>query len=80
VHPRLEVEPLLSLVLLNLSKFSNLGDFVTGGPHFNYEPETICEGFYETKNTSFLYGRQFPTLDIIIGYMVRFIKYLLIAR
>jgi len=56
VRPRLEVEPLLNLVLSNFSKFSNLGDFVTGRPHFNDELETICEGFYETKNTSFLYG------------------------
>ncbi len=37
---------------------------------FGDEPETICEGFYETKDISIFAGLQFLVLDIIVGCVV----------
>jgi hypothetical protein len=44
------------------------------------EPETICEGCYETKYTSIFAWSSVRGVGPIIGCVVRFIDYFLIAR
>jgi len=80
VRARLEVEPprawyyrispnsrtLVILLQVNLAS----GD----------EPKTVCEGCYETKDTSIFVGLQFPMLDTIVGCVAQFVNYLPIGR
>jgi hypothetical protein len=39
-------------------------------PAFGDEPETVCESYYKTKDTSIFACFQFPALDIIVGCAV----------
>jgi len=44
------------------------------------EPKTVCEGCYETKDTSISHGLQFPALVTIVGCTAQFVDYLPIVR
>jgi hypothetical protein len=49
-------------------------------PTFGDELETVCEGYYETKNIFIFAWSSILTLDTIVGCMVRFVNYFLGIR
>jgi hypothetical protein len=70
VCPRLKVEPLrVGYYRISSNSYTLVillqVDFISGD-----EPEIVCEGFYETKDTSIFAGLQFLVLDIIVGCVV----------
>ncbi len=78
MSPRLEIKPFRAWYYRIFPNFRTLVIFLQVDLAFNDEFEIVYEGFYKIEDK--LHGFQFSTLDIIIGCMVRFINYLLIAR
>jgi hypothetical protein len=80
VHPHLKIEPLQTWYYCIFSNSRTLVILLQVDPTFDDKLKTIYEGITKFKTSSSLHGFQFSTLNIIVGYTIRFIDYLLILR
>jgi hypothetical protein len=76
VHPRLEVEPPRAWYYRISPNSRTLVILLQVDPASGDEPKTVCEGYYETKNTSIFAWSSIPG----VGYAVRFVDCFPIAR
>jgi hypothetical protein len=80
VRARLEIEPPWTWYYRIFPNFRTLVILLQVDPASGDELKTVYEGCYETKELLSSHGFQFSALVIIVGCVVQFVDYLLIAR
>ncbi len=80
MRARLEVEPPRAWYYRISPNSRTLVILLQVDPASGDEPETVCEGCYETEDTSIFAWSSVPGVGIIVGCAVRFVDCLPIAR